>query len=164
MKLVNGLGEVVECVPSDDSFKAAIGGIGSTGIITEVELQCVKRFNISQEVVIVDKEDVRASLRDMLENNDHASIYMFPLSHTWQLNTWNATTNRPSFLGEVREYISICVDALVASWLLHTLAHTKSLAPASRLFFLKRGSSLVLESYKGFNPDFRFKTPKLTLY
>jgi FAD/FMN-containing dehydrogenase len=39
LKLVDGKGEIHECRPSDDLFKAAIGGVGAVGIITEVVVQ-----------------------------------------------------------------------------------------------------------------------------
>jgi L-gulono-1,4-lactone dehydrogenase len=50
LRLVDGTGEVHECGPSDDLFKAAIGGIGAVGIITEVVVQGVPRFNVEQKV------------------------------------------------------------------------------------------------------------------
>ena len=37
LKIIDGTGEVHECTPADDLFKAAIGGIGAVGIISEVE-------------------------------------------------------------------------------------------------------------------------------
>ena len=39
MKIIDGLGNVHNCVPTDDLFRAAIGGIGAVGIISEVVLQ-----------------------------------------------------------------------------------------------------------------------------
>src|SRR5918999_3530869 len=49
LKLIDGRGEIHECRPSDDLFKAAIGGIGAVGIITEVVVQGVPRFNVRQK-------------------------------------------------------------------------------------------------------------------
>src|SRR5215203_6088175 len=45
MKIIDGSGQVHQVGPSDDLFKAAIGGIGAVGIITEVAVQAVPRFN-----------------------------------------------------------------------------------------------------------------------
>src|ERR671910_188616 len=50
LKLVDGRGEIHECEPPDDLFKAAVGGIGAVGIITEVVVQGVPRFNVEQKV------------------------------------------------------------------------------------------------------------------
>src|ERR687893_2127221 len=49
LKLIDGRGEIHECRPSDDLFKAAIGGVGAVGIITEGVVQGVPRFNVQQK-------------------------------------------------------------------------------------------------------------------
>ena len=36
LKLLDGKGEIFECGPTDDLFRAAIGGVGAVGIILEV--------------------------------------------------------------------------------------------------------------------------------
>jgi FAD/FMN-containing dehydrogenase len=54
LRLVDGKGEIYECWPSDDLFKAAIGGVGAVGIITGVVVQGVERFNVEQKVWIED--------------------------------------------------------------------------------------------------------------
>jgi FAD/FMN-containing dehydrogenase len=50
LKLIDGKGQIHECEPSDDLFRAAIGGIGAVGMITEVAIQGVDRFNVEQRV------------------------------------------------------------------------------------------------------------------
>jgi FAD/FMN-containing dehydrogenase len=50
LKLIDGKGEVHECVPEDDLFKAAVGGIGAVGVISEVVVQGVERFDVEQNV------------------------------------------------------------------------------------------------------------------
>ena len=49
LKIVDGRGVVHECGPEDDLFKAAIGGVGAVGIITEVVIQARERFNVEQK-------------------------------------------------------------------------------------------------------------------
>jgi FAD/FMN-containing dehydrogenase len=66
LKLINGKGEVHECQPADDLFKAAIGGIGAVGIIVEVVVQGVDRFNVAQKVAIVDVSLVEQNLDQLL--------------------------------------------------------------------------------------------------
>ena len=39
LKIIDGNGEIIECKPSDELFKAAIGGIGAVGIIVEVVVE-----------------------------------------------------------------------------------------------------------------------------
>mgnify|MGYP003289000374 CR=1 FL=1 len=50
LKLIDGKGEVHECAPEDDLFKAAVGGIGAVGVISEVVVQGVERFDVEQKV------------------------------------------------------------------------------------------------------------------
>jgi FAD/FMN-containing dehydrogenase len=52
LKLIDGKGEVHVCGPSDDLFKAAIGGVGAVGIITEVVVQGVERFTVQQRFLL----------------------------------------------------------------------------------------------------------------
>src|SRR5918997_2618849 len=42
LKLIDGIGDVHKCGPSDELFKAAVGGIGAVGIISEVAVEGVK--------------------------------------------------------------------------------------------------------------------------
>src|SRR5919199_4408333 len=71
LKLIDGKGEIHECGPSDDLFKAAVGGIGAVGIITEVTIQGVPRFNIEQKVERRDVSYVEENLEQLLRDNDH---------------------------------------------------------------------------------------------
>jgi len=155
LTLVNGKGEVHSCEPSDDLFRAAIGGIGAVGIITEVVVQGVPQFNIRQQVEIRDLGFVREHLDELLAENDHLSLYLYPFSETCQVNTWNRTGEEQARLGDLRESLHISADALLAAWLGNFLAYGR-LLPFSRFvsrlpFVTKRGSSLVLASPKAFN-------------
>ena len=58
-KIIDGTGAIHEVTPKDDLLKAAIGGIGAVGIISEVTIQAVKRFNVEQKCELVDLEYVR---------------------------------------------------------------------------------------------------------
>ncbi len=152
LKLVDGRGEIHECRPSDDLFKAAIGGIGAVGIITEVVVKGVPRFNVEQRVRIEDLSYVRANLDQLLEANDHLSLYLFPFTGKCQVNTWNYTREGHSPFGGLREFLSISVDALATAWVGNFLAYTRLLPKlSSRAHIKKRGTDLVLESNKAFN-------------
>ena len=152
LKLVNGKGEIFECKPTDDLFKAAIGGIGTVGIILEVVVQGVDRFNVEQKVEISDLAFVENNLDRLLEENDHFSLYLFPFTTKCQLNIWNRTNADRSFLGTLREFISISMDALLAAWFGNLVAYTGVLPAVSSLTHsLKKGTNLVLESNEAFN-------------
>ena len=152
LKLIDGKGDVYECGPGDDLFKAAIGGIGAVGIITEVVIQGVDRFNVEQRVWISDLPSVEKNIDRLLEENDHFSLYLFPFSQRCQINTWNRTDKRYSFLGDLREFVNISIDALMAAWIGNLAAYMGWLRAFSSLAYGARlGSHLVLESNRSFN-------------
>jgi FAD/FMN-containing dehydrogenase len=170
LKLIDGRGQIHECEPSDDLFKAAIGGIGAVGIITEVVVQGVPRFNVEQKVEMRDisfdkenKENFNEFLRDGLVNNDHFSLYLFPFASRCQVNTWNRKEKDHTTVGRLlefieiskgrlREFVDISIDALAAAWIGNLIAYTGGLPHSERTYGgIRRGSNLLLESNKGFN-------------
>jgi FAD/FMN-containing dehydrogenase len=152
LTVMDGRGQRHECAPSDDLFKAAIGGVGAVGIITGVVVQALPRFDVQQRVRIDDLAVVERDLDRLLEKHDHLSLYLFPFSAKCQVNTWDRTEDRRSRLGNVREFVSISLDALLASWLGNLLAYAGLLPKlGSRVYIKKRGTDLVLESDAAFN-------------
>jgi FAD/FMN-containing dehydrogenase len=155
LKLVDALGQVHSCEPADALFRAAVGGVGAVGIIIEVTLQGVPRFNVEQRVELADVSFVRAHLDRLLAANEHLSLYFYPFSDTCQINTWNRTERPPTRYGDLREFIHISADAWLAAAVGNALAYGR-LLPLSRYwsrlsFLIQRGSDLVLESNKAFN-------------
>jgi FAD/FMN-containing dehydrogenase len=152
LKLIDGRGEVQECEPADDLFKAAIGGIGAVGIIVEVVLQGVDRFNVEQKVEITDLSYVESNFERLLQENEHFSLYLFPFTEKCQINTWNRSDREKSILGTLREFAAISIDALMAAWFGNFVAYTGLLPAVSTVAHsLKKGTNLVLESNEAFN-------------
>jgi hypothetical protein len=151
LKLIDGNGEVHECRPSDDLFKAAVGGVGAVGIISEVVVQGVDRFNVEQDVKTKDVSYVVKNLDGLLQENEHLSLYLFPFAKRCRVNTWNRRLKKKSRFGKVREFARISVDALMAAWVGNLFAYTGLLRFASPLYGIERGSNLVLESNEAFN-------------
>jgi FAD/FMN-containing dehydrogenase len=157
LRLVDGHGEAHECGPSDDLFKAAVGGIGAVGVITEVVVEGVERFNVEQEVRKARRSDVERDLDSLLKENDHVSLYLFPFSDVCQVNTWNRTPDGRSLLGRQREFLNISLDAMLAAWVGGLVARMGWLdkewlrAVSAIVEGAKRGSRLVLESNRAFN-------------
>src|SRR5215217_450320 len=151
-KLIDGKGEVHVCGPSDDLFKAAIGGVGAVGIITEVVVQGVERFTVEQRVQTANLSFVKENLGRLLDDNDHLSLYLFPFTDKCRINTWNRTDKKQTILGDLREFARISADALAAAWVGNLIAYTGLLPVVSSLMYgFERGSHLVLESNKAFN-------------
>lgn len=152
LRLVDGRGVVHECLPSDDLFKAAIGGIGAVGIITEVVVQAVPRFNVEQKFEITTLPFVEQNFEALLRANEHLSLYLFPFTEKCQISTWNSTPKPKSFLGPLREFLSISLDALLAAWFGSLMSYMGLLPKLSSFTHsLKRGTDLVMESNKAFN-------------
>jgi hypothetical protein len=152
IKLIDGKGDVYECQPTDDLFKAAIGGIGACGIITEVVVKAVPRFNVEQKTELNKWSYVREHLDELIEQHVHLSLYLFPFTDRCQINTWDPTEKKKSPLGPLREFIDISVDALGAAWIGNLVAYSGRLEKWSDcLHRIKRGTDLVMESYKAFN-------------
>ena len=152
LKLINGKGEVHTCQPTDELFKAAIGGIGAVGIISEVTVQGVDRFNVEQKFQISDLPFVKNNFERLLRENDHLSLYLFPFTDKCQISTWNRTTKKQTFLGQVWEFVSISKDALLAACFGNLMAYSGRLpALSSFTYSFKRGTNLVMESHKAFN-------------
>jgi hypothetical protein len=152
MKIIDGLGQVHQVGPTDDLFKAAIGGIGAVGIVAEVTVQAVPRFNVEQKFELMDCVYVRTNLDQMLQDNEHLSLYLFPFADKCQVSTWNRTAAPRSAFGSIREWIAISFDALTSAWFGGFMAYTGLLDSWSNWAYgLKRGTDLVMESNEAFN-------------
>jgi len=152
LKVVDGQGVVHECQPTDDLFKAAIGGVGAVGIITEVVVQAVNCFNVEQKFEVSDLSFVESNFDRLLKENEHLSLYLFPFTQKCQISTWNSTRKPKSFLGPLQEFVSISVDALLAAWFGNLMAYLGWLPKLStRTHSIKKGTDLVMESNKAFN-------------
>jgi FAD/FMN-containing dehydrogenase len=152
LKLIDGKGEVHECVPEDDLFKAAVGGIGAVGVISEVVVQGVERFDVEQKVQTRTLASVEEDLDWLLQENEHLSLYVFPFADKCRVNTWTCTDRRRSPLGDLREFVRTSIDALGAAWIGNLIAYTGLLRKVSSLVYgVERGSNLILESNKAFN-------------
>jgi hypothetical protein len=152
LKIIDGQGNVHECQPSDDLFKAAIGGVGAVGIISEVVIKAVDRFNVEQKVEMSNLPFVESNFESLFQANKHFSLYLFPYTDRCQINTWNPTEKKQSFLGPLREFISISKDSLLSAWFGGFMASTRLLPKLSSFSYsFKRGTDLVLESYEAFN-------------
>jgi FAD/FMN-containing dehydrogenase len=163
LKLIDGRGQIHECEPSDDLFKAAVGGIGAVGIITEVVVQGVPRFNVEQKVEMRPISYVKENLNQLLRANHHFSLYLFPFMDECQVNTWNRKEKDETIVGRflesielskggLIEFMRISRDALAAAWLGNIIAYTGRLPRSGRTYGgIRRGSDLLLESNKGFN-------------
>lgn len=152
LRIIDSNGQVKTVGPTDDLFRAAIGGVGAVGVISEVTVQAVDHFHVAQKFEISDLSYVESHLEEIINNNDHVSFYLFPFTTRCQISTWNRTKKPKSFLGPLREFIAISFDALLAAWFGNLMAYTGTLKKLSHATHgIKLGTNLILESNKAFN-------------
>ncbi len=152
LRVIDAAGVVRDCAPGDDLFRAAIGGVGAAGVISQVTVQAVERFNVEQKVEMSTRAYVRANLDRLIEENEHVSFYLYPFTEKCQINYWNRTAKPQSSLGPLREFLSISNDALLATWFGGFMAYTGLLPKWSDIAYgFKRGTDLVLESSQAYS-------------
>ncbi len=59
----------------DPLFHAVLGGLGTCGVVAEVELQLVDKFNLVKTTLMVDRAATEAVVEEHLADNDHLSFY-----------------------------------------------------------------------------------------
>jgi FAD/FMN-containing dehydrogenase len=116
LKVIDGNGTIHTVVPTEDLFRASVGGLGAVGIIAEVTVQARDRFNVKQTFVRADLREVEKNLGKIIQDNEHVSLYIFPFTDVCQINRWRQCNKRQSTLGPLREFINISLDALVSAW------------------------------------------------
>jgi FAD/FMN-containing dehydrogenase len=152
LSVVDGTGAVHDVGPHDDLFRAAIGGIGAVGVISEVTFAVVDAFRVAQESTMEPLGKTLERLPELLAAHEHLSLYAFPFGDRCQVNTWGPTTERASRIGPAREAVHLCVDAIAASVLGDVATASGALAPATWVATrARRQRRLVLASYQGFN-------------
>ena len=151
LRIIDGTGAIHDVTPADDLFRAAIGGIGAVGIISEVTVRTVERFNVEQCFKLVPREEVEANLDAMLAKHKHLSLYIFPFAKVCQVSTWEPTTNSQTFMDDLREWLAISFDALNAAWFGNLMAYTGFLPWSNFTYGFKRDTDLVMESNAAYN-------------
>ena len=93
MKLVNGLGEIIECSQSVNPhiFDVARVSVGALGVITEYTLQAVPSFRLRALEQPMRLDVVLENAHDLASTNDHFEFFWIP--HTkWALTKRNNRT------------------------------------------------------------------------
>ena len=80
-------------------FHAAIGALGTCGVLTEVELQLVDAFNLAKVTEMVDRSEAEARIDELLADNEHLSFYYVGGANdneSVRIHRWNRTDEPPS--------------------------------------------------------------------
>jgi FAD/FMN-containing dehydrogenase len=79
----------------DPLFHAAIGSIGTCGVIAEVELQLVDAFHLEKRTAMVDRQATEAGIAELLAANEHVSFYYIGGARECEavrMHRWNRTS------------------------------------------------------------------------
>lgn len=153
LDLVDGTGALHEGLrPDDDVFRAAVGGVGSVGVITRVTLQCVDAFRLRQGSRVETTAWAQANLERLDEEHEHVSFYAYPFTDLLHVHTWTRTAGPPSFLGPFRESLNEAKASVVAATLGDAAAHWRLLPrSATATMRMQQPTHLVLESHEAFS-------------
>jgi hypothetical protein len=94
LRIIGGNGEARTVRPGDPLFHAAIGAIGTCGVIAEVELQLVDSFRLEKRTAMVDRYESEDSIDSVLADNEHVSFYYIGGSNesaAVRMHRWNRT-------------------------------------------------------------------------
>src|SRR5690606_26556502 len=79
----------------DPLFHAAIGAIGTCGVVAEVELALVDAYHLEKRTEMVDRKQVEAEIDELLAANEHLSFYYIggsDESESVRTHSWNRTS------------------------------------------------------------------------
>jgi len=151
MRIVDGTGAVHTVTPDDELFRAAVGGIGAVGVITQLTLQCEPSFNLRQATWVETDGWARMELERLLDTNDHVSFYVYPFTQLLHVHLWNRTEAPRSPLATFREYLNEAKAALAAALIGDGAAHLGMLPNAADGGMRTQSAiNLVFHSYDSF--------------
>jgi len=94
LRIIAADGEAQTVEPGDELFHAAIGAIGTCGVVAEVELELVERYHLEKITEMVDRSETEANIDKLLAANEHLSFYYVggsELSEAVRVHRWNRT-------------------------------------------------------------------------
>jgi FAD/FMN-containing dehydrogenase len=104
IRMVDGLGDIVDCAADADLLRAARVSIGSLGIFTEVELQCTPAFRLHERTWVEPIEETMQRLDSRIAENRSYEFFWMPANDQTYNKTLNVTTDE-SLAGNPRSSI-----------------------------------------------------------
>lgn len=120
LRIVDAAGVARTFRRGTDVFHAAIGAIGTCGVVIEVEIQCVPAYNLAKSLRMVDRHWVRDNIDAIIADNDHVSFYYIAGvdADSVRMNLWNRTEQPPGRALGAKKMIHELIDMAVSGYLL----------------------------------------------
>jgi FAD/FMN-containing dehydrogenase len=120
LRIVDAAGVARTFRRGSDVFHAAIGALGTCGVVIEAEIQCVPAFNLAKSLRMVDRRWVRENIDGLIAANDHVSFYYIAGvdADSVRMNLWNRTEQAPGRALAVKKMIHELLDMAVSGYLL----------------------------------------------
>ncbi|MGK3985840.1 D-arabinono-1,4-lactone oxidase [Sorangium sp. So ce136] len=158
LRIVNAAGEAETFQRGSEVFHAAFGAIGTCGVVSEVELECIPAYNLGKELRIVRSEWIDRNIDRILEENEHTSFYYIggvDIKHV-RMNLWRRTVLDPPASVRAQKMLDELIDMLLSGYLLglaRVLKVSRPTAALGLLFFkvTMDGRSVVHPSADGFS-------------
>ncbi|EOD24971.1 D-Arabinono-1,4-lactone oxidase [Emiliania huxleyi CCMP1516] len=129
LDIVDGAGMVHHCSAADPDtqhgFRAAIGGIGASGIIAGATFRVVPAFCLHKSETTAGLPQTLASIEDLVASNEHTALLVFPFADQCLLQTWNRTEEAPRCCNCFEVGLELTKESLqncAISWLLSPLS------------------------------------------
>lgn len=158
LKLVDAHGKVHVTRRGEPLFRATIGGMGCTGIIVEVTLQCVDAFRLKTHAFRCSWGELMSRLDELALENERLAVGYLPAIDACIVEVKNRTYEPASRFGSKREtarHVSEAIAQAVAlpmttstAWPLRELGRLMLSLPSGTM---RRRAQLVLESHEGYN-------------
>ena len=157
LRVVNANGEAHTFRRGDPTFHAVLGGLGTCGVVTEVELQCVGAYNLAKSIEIVGRKWAEENIERLLQEHDHLSFYYLGGVdvETVRLNVWDQTDKHPSRFYPLRDMYLELVDMIFSGYMIgltRSMMIANLTARLGQLFFkvTMNGHKTVYPSSIGF--------------
>ena len=152
LRLVDGTGTIHDVGPDDDLFRAAVGGLGAVGVITEVTVQCVEAFNLAQETEVQSLDWARRNLDRLMADKEHVSFYAYPFTRKVHVHTWDRTDEAPTSGGRLREALNEAKAVVAAAVVGDAAAHLGVLSFTAPIAMrLQTPIDLIHRAHEAFN-------------
>jgi len=150
IELVDGNGTLHSFDNGTDGFNAAIGGIGTCGIIVTVTLNVVKKFRIRKEIKTISVDEFQTNLKQSIIKNDHYRVIWNSYSNECVEYTFNRAEEPLTPHNRLREFWTHLVLTFY-SGILTEIAGKDSIIIKIAQKLGSPNKSIVMRSFDGFN-------------